>query len=164
MSALHRKNALSGLPDSPIRRTAAALPQAMLQTSAFFLLQSRRLEVAVAAVQGLQGAAATPPGAATLGQPPTAAHGSTTADEFAFVASEATPSLPLRSMRGAQSTCRESAMGLLGVLSRFLGDFEAGQVVSVFFNPIPKSWWSYSAVRGISTTQQETFNTHPTIS
>ncbi|CAE7806461.1 unnamed protein product [Symbiodinium sp. CCMP2592] len=45
-----KKNALSGLPDSPIRRTAAALPQ-----------------VAVAAVQGLQGAAATPPGAATLG-------------------------------------------------------------------------------------------------
>ncbi|CAE7445457.1 unnamed protein product [Symbiodinium natans] len=42
-----KKNALTGLPDSPIRRTAAALPQ-----------------VAVAAVQGV---AATPPGAATLG-------------------------------------------------------------------------------------------------
>mmetsp|Transcript_18744 Transcript_18744/g.35178 ORF Transcript_18744/g.35178 Transcript_18744/m.35178 type:complete len:250 (-) Transcript_18744:192-941(-) len=42
-----KKNALSGLPDSPIRRTAASLP-----------------EVAVAAVQG---AAATPPGEATLG-------------------------------------------------------------------------------------------------
>ena len=43
MSALQRKNALSGLPDSPIRRTAAALPQAgMPQPRQEMLLQQTR--------------------------------------------------------------------------------------------------------------------------